>query len=110
MFGYYLEVTNKHKNLAPEEWVRKQTLTNAERYITDELKKLETKILGAEEKALALETSLFEQLVLDLVDFIKPIQHNAALIARLDCLYSFAKVATRQNYVRPEINLSLIHI
>ena len=107
VFGYYLEVTNKHKNLAPEEWVRKQTLTNAERYITDELKKLETKILGAEEKALALETSLFEQLVLDLVDFIKPIQHNAALIARLDCLYSFAKVATRQNYVRPEINDSL---
>ena len=107
VFGYYLEVTNKHKNLAPEEWVRKQTLTNAERYITDELKKLETKILGAEEKALALEVKLFEQIVLDLMDFIKPIQHNAALIARLDCLYAFAKIATRNKYVRPEINDSL---
>ena len=108
VFGYYLEVTNKHKNLAPAEWVRKQTLTNAERYITDELKKLETKILGAEEKSLELETKLYDQLVLDLMDFIRPIQHNAALIARLDCLFSFAKVASRHRYVRPEINDSLI--
>ncbi len=108
VFGYYLEVTNKHKNLAPEEWVRKQTLTNAERYITDELKKLETKILGAEEKALALEAKLYDQLVLDLADFIQPIQHNASLIARSDCLFAFAKIAERNNYSRPNINESLV--
>jgi DNA mismatch repair protein MutS len=104
VFGYYLEVTNKYKNQVPAEWTRKQTLTNGERYITDELKKLEAKILGAEEKILVLEEKLFEQLVLDLADFIQPIQHNASLVARIDCLLSFAKAASRYNYCRPEIN------
>ncbi len=106
VFGYYLEVTNKYKNKfeVPADWVRKQTLTNAERYITDELKKLETKILGAEEKILALEERLFENLVLSLGQYIQPVQHNAALIAQLDCLISFAKIAQRNRYVRPQMN------
>jgi len=109
VFGYYLEVTNKYKNLGliPENWIRKQTLTNAERYITEELKKLEAKILGAEEKILALEERLFGELVLSLSDFIQPVQLNANLIAQLDCLLSFGKVATKNNYCRPEINESL---
>ncbi|MCP3932414.1 MAG: DNA mismatch repair protein MutS [Bacteroidetes bacterium] len=101
VFGYYLEVTHKYKNQVPEEWTRKQTLTNSERYITDELKQLEAKILGAEEKILALEQHLYEQLVLTLSDYIKPVQYNASLIARVDCLLSFAKIATRYNYCRP---------
>ncbi len=106
VFGYYLEVTNKYKNkgLVPDHWVRKQTLTNSERYITDELKKLETKILGAEEKILLLEEQLFQQMVFTISDYIQPIQHNASLIARLDCLLSFAKVAEKHQYCRPEIN------
>lgn len=108
VFGYYLEVTNKYKNDVPEEWVRKQTLTNAERYITDELKVLEDKILGAEEKVLVLEASLFEQLVLRLSDFIPQVQRNAALIARLDCLLSFAKVAVKNHYVRPLMDDSFV--
>ncbi|MEL7219699.1 MAG: DNA mismatch repair protein MutS [Bacteroidota bacterium] len=108
VFGYYLEVTNKYKDQAPEEWVRKQTLTNAERYITDELKQLEDKILGAEEKVLVLEASLYEQLVLDLADYIPQVQRNAALIARLDCLLSFTKVAIKHNYCRPEIDESYV--
>lgn len=107
VFGYYLEVTNKYKNQAPPEWTRKQTLTNAERYITDELKKLEARILGAQEKILELEEQLFEQLVLSLADYIQPIQHNANLIARIDCLLSFAKVAGKNNYCRPKINDTL---
>lgn len=106
VFGYYLEVTNKYKNknVVPPEWVRKQTLTNAERYITDELKHLETRILGAEEKILELEERLYRQLVLDLVDYIQPVQHNAALIARIDCLLSFTKVALKNQYCRPQID------
>ena len=104
VFGYYLEVTNRYKDQVPEAWVRKQTLTNSERYITDELKQLESKILGAEEKILDLEDRLFEQLVLVLSDYIRPIQHNASLIARIDCLLSFAAVATKHQYCRPEIN------
>jgi DNA mismatch repair protein MutS len=104
VFGYYLEVTNKHKNKVPGEWVRKQTLTNSERYITDELKQLESKILGAEEKILVLEEKLFSELVFTLADYIQPIQHNAALIARIDCLLGFAKVARKHQYCRPEIN------
>lgn len=106
VFGYYLEVTNKYKNknVVPPEWVRKQTLTNAERYITDELKHLETRILGAEEKILELEERLYRQLVLDLVDYIQPVQHNAALIARIDCLLSFNKVALKNQYCRPQID------
>ncbi|MCB9041447.1 MAG: DNA mismatch repair protein MutS [Lewinellaceae bacterium] len=108
VFGYYLEVTNKYKNQVPPEWARKQTLTNAERYITDELKKLEARILGAQEKILELEEQLFEQLVLGLADYIQPIQHNAHLIARIDCLLSFAKVAQKNNYCRPQIDDSLV--
>jgi DNA mismatch repair protein MutS len=106
VFGYYLEVTNKYKNkdVVPPEWVRKQTLTNAERYITDELKHLEQRILGAEEKILDIEERLYQQLVLDLVDYIQPVQHNAALVARLDCLLSFARVAQKQQYCRPQID------
>jgi DNA mismatch repair protein MutS len=104
VFGYYLEVTNKYKKQVPPEWTRKQTLTNAERYITDELKKLEAKILGAEERMLELEEKLFQQLVLDLADYIQPVQHNAGIIARLDCLLSFAHVALKHNYCRPGVN------
>jgi DNA mismatch repair protein MutS len=104
VFGYYLEVTNKYKNQVPAEWTRKQTLTNAERYITDELKKLESKILGAEEKILLLEEQLFEQLVATLADYIQPIQHNANRLAQLDCLLGFARVAKKQRYCRPQIN------
>lgn len=103
VFGYYLEVTNKYKGkgLVPEEWIRKQTLTNAERYITPELKELEQKILVAEEKVLSLEQKLYSKLVIDLVEFIPAIQHNAKAIATLDCLYAFASVAERNNYVKP---------
>ncbi len=110
VFGYYLEVTNKYKNkgLVPDNWVRKQTLTNAERYITDELKQLEAKILGAEEKILALEEKLFNALVEALNEYIQPIQMNGMLIAQLDCLLSFAKVAQRNDYCRPEVNDSLV--
>ncbi len=106
VFGYYLEVTNKYKDQVPEEWIRKQTLTNSERYITEDLKVLEAKILGAEEKILAIEERLFQQLVLDLADFIRPIQHNAVLIARLDCLLSFSKIAQKNKYCRPQIDES----
>ena len=110
VFGYYLEVTNKYKNkgLVPDNWVRKQTLTNAERYITEELKVLEAKILGAEEKILALEVSLFATLVEALNDYILPVQLNGALIAEIDSLLSFAKVAQRNNYTKPEISDDLI--
>lgn len=104
VFGYYIEVRHLHKDKVPESWVRKQTLTQAERYITEELKEYETKILGAEEKILAIETKLYEELVFAISDYIQPIQYNAALIARLDCLLSFAKIAVKQNYVRPIIN------
>ena len=103
VFGYYLEVTNSHKNKVPSEWIRKQTLTNAERYITPELKEYEEKILGAEEKILALETKLFTDLILSLGDYISVIQLNASLVGRLDCLLSFATIATKNNYVRPHI-------
>ncbi|MCH2023487.1 MAG: DNA mismatch repair protein MutS [Saprospiraceae bacterium] len=110
VFGYYLEVTNKYKNkgLVPEHWIRKQTLTNAERYITDELKVLEEKILGAEEKILVEENRLFLDLVFALSEFINPIQLNAVLIAQLDCLFSFSKVAVLNNYCRPQMNDSLV--
>jgi DNA mismatch repair protein MutS len=104
VFGYYIEVTNSHKDKVPTEWIRKQTLVNAERYITEELKVYEEKILGAEDKIMALELTLFNDLVLALMDYIQPIQLNASLIARLDCLLSFAKVAEQNNYVRPKIN------
>ncbi len=104
VFGYYLEVTNVHKDKVPEEWHRKQTLTNAERYITEELKEYEQKILGAEEKILALEQKLYDNLVHFAVEFVSPIQIDASLIASLDCLNSFAEVSVENNYVRPQLN------
>jgi DNA mismatch repair protein MutS len=104
VFGYYLEVTNAHKDKVPTEWIRKQTLTNAERYITPELKSYEEKILGAEEKITALEQQLFETIIRDVADYIAPIQLNANLVARLDVLCSFATLATENNYVKPSIN------
>ena len=108
VFGYYLEVTNTHKDKVPPEWNRKQTLVNCERYITEELKEYEIKILGAEEKILALETKLYNDLLFCVSDYIQPIQLNANLIARLDCLLSFSTVAVQNNYVRPEINNSYV--
>ena len=104
VFGYYLEVTNTHKDKVPETWTRKQTLTNAERYITDELKHYEEKILGAEEKILSLEQQLFEDLLKKLISYVPTIQNNARLISELDCLLSFAQVAFDNNYVRPEMH------
>ncbi|MCK9179692.1 MAG: DNA mismatch repair protein MutS [Bacteroides sp.] len=104
VFGYYIEVRNTHKDKVPKEWIRKQTLVSAERYITQELKEYEAKILGAEEKILILENELFEELVLALNEFIPAIQTNANQIARLDCLHSFALVAEQYNYVRPVIH------
>ena len=103
VFGYYLEVTNVHKNKVPTDWMRKQTLTNAERYITPELKEYEEKILGAEEKIHAHEVRLFNELVVSVADYISPVQLNAALISRLDCLLCFATVSEQNNYVKPEI-------
>ena len=103
VFGYYIEVRNAHKDKVPAEWIRKQTLVNAERYITQELKEYEEKILGAEEKILVLETRLYNDLVLALSDFIPAIQINATQIARLDCLLSFANVARANKYIRPVV-------
>lgn len=103
VFGYYLEVTNAHKNKVPATWIRKQTLANAERYITPELKEYEEKITGAEEKILALETQLFDELLLALQAFIKPVQQNAQILARLDCLLCFANNAIQYKYRRPHI-------
>lgn len=107
VFGYYLEVRNTFKDKVPAEWVRKQTLAQAERYITQELKEYEEKILGAEDKIQSLETRLFTELVLYMQNFIPQIQMNATLIARLDCLLSFAKVAEDNHYIRPVIDQSL---
>ena len=103
VFGYYIEVRNTHKDKVPQEWIRKQTLANAERYITQELKEYEEKILGAEDKILILETQLYMELVQALSEFIPAIQVNANQIARLDCLLSFANVARENNYIRPVI-------
>ena len=103
VFGYYIEVRNLHKDKVPQEWIRKQTLANAERYITQELKEYEEKILGAEDKILILETQLYMELVQALSEFIPAIQVNANQIARLDCLHSFANVARENNYIRPII-------
>jgi DNA mismatch repair protein MutS len=104
VFGYYIEVRNTHKDKVPPEWIRKQTLVNAERYITEELKEYESKILGAEEKIIALETKLFTDLVLAIVEYIPPIQLNSTQIARLDCLQSFAVISAENDYVRPVLN------
>lgn len=108
VFGYYLEVRNTHKDKVPTDWIRKQTLTGAERYITEELKEYESKILGAEEKIHSLETFLYQKLVQSLEDFIHTIQHNASLIAQLDCLTAFSEVAKANNYSQPNINDSFV--
>lgn len=104
VFGYFLEVRNTHKDKVPNDWIRKQTLTGAERYITPELKEYEEKILGAEEKILSLEVKLFESLITEILDYIQPIQLNANLIARLDCLQSFATIALKHHYRRPVLS------
>ncbi len=104
VFGYYIEVRNTHKDKVPEEWIRKQTLVNAERYITEELKEYEAKILGAEERILNLEQQLFSQLVVWAQEYITPVQNNAQQIAQLDCLCGFAQLAKENNYSKPEIN------
>ena len=104
VFGYYIEVRNTHKDKVPAEWIRKQTLVGAERYITEELKEYESKILGAEEKILAIEARLFNELVVALAEYIQAVQLNAAIIAQLDCLLSFATAAIQYKYSRPELN------
>ena len=106
VFGYYIEVRNTHKDKVPEEWIRKQTLVNAERYITEELKEYETKILGAEEKIQELEQRLFAELVQHIIQFVQPIQQNAQTVAQIDCLLSFAILAISNNYVRPVVDES----
>jgi DNA mismatch repair protein MutS len=108
VFGYYLEVTHAHRDKVPADWIRKQTLVNAERYITPELKEYEEQILGAEEKILALETQLYNDLLYALTEYIKPIQLNAQLIARLDVLLNFATVSIKNYYVKPQINDGLL--
>ena len=111
VFGYYIEVRNTHKDKVPTEWIRKQTLVNAERYITEELKEYESKILGAEEKIYQIESSLFEELISWIATYIKVVQHNASLIAQLDCLASFAQLAKDNNYTNPKIDNSFeLHI
>lgn len=107
VFGYYFEVRNVHKNRVPQQWVRKQTLVSAERYINEELKEYEAKILGAEEKITVLEAELYNKLVLAISDYIAIIQNNASLVAQIDCLQSFARCATENNYAKPELNDSL---
>lgn len=104
VFGYYIEVRNTHKDKVPEEWIRKQTLKDAERYITQELKEYEEKILGAEDKIIALETRIYNELVLELAEYIPAIQTNSNLIAQIDTLLSFAKVSDSNSYVRPSMN------
>lgn len=106
VFGYYIEVRNTHKDKVPSDWIRKQTLVNAERYITEELKTYETKILGAEERIMTIELQLFSDLVLWMHDYIKPVQQNAYLIAKLDCLSGFAQLASTNNYTRPILDES----
>lgn len=108
VFGYYIEVTSKWKDQVPTAWTRKQTIANGERFITEELKILEAKILGAEEKILELEERIFRELVEEVGQYIQPVQHNAQLVARLDCLLSFAKVAEKNHYCRPELDDSTL--
>lgn len=108
VFGYYLEVRNTYKDLVPEQWIRKQTLVNAERYITQELKEYEQKIMGAEDRILALETQLFNSLVTELTKYVPAIQANASLLARLDCLHSFAVSARENRYIRPIVDESKV--
>ena len=106
VFGYYIEVRNTHKDKVPEDWIRKQTLVNAERYITDDLKKYESKILGAEEKILQLEIQIFQELIAKIYRYILSVQKNSSIISELDCLTSFAQIAKDNNYSMPEINES----
>ena len=108
VFGYYIEVRNTHKDKVPEDWIRKQTLVSAERYITEELKEYESKILGAQEKISAIELDIYQNLLESILPYIKNIQKNAKIIAQLDCLGSFAKVAIQNNYVRPVIDDSTL--
>ncbi|MFO0359428.1 MAG: DNA mismatch repair protein MutS [Flavobacteriales bacterium] len=108
VFGYYLEVRNTHKDKVPADWIRKQTLTQAERYITEELKEYETKILGAEDKIGSIEFRIFNELVAAIMEYTSSIQLNAQLLARVDCLMSFAKVAVKYNYVKPSVNDSKV--
>ncbi|MGL5960318.1 MAG: DNA mismatch repair protein MutS [Bacteroidales bacterium] len=103
VFGYFIEVRNTHKDKVPNTWIRKQTLTTAERYITEELKEYEVKILGAEDKILQLEQQIYSALVASLLDYIAPIQHNASLVAELDCLQCFANISKERNYCRPQL-------
>ena len=104
IFGYYFEVYNTHKTKVPPEWIRKQTLTNAERYITPELKEYEDKILGAEERIITLEIELYNELIYTVTKYVQPIQYDAQIIAKIDCLLSFAEIAIKNNYCRPQIN------
>ena len=104
VFGYYIEVRNTHRDKVPQDWIRKQTLVSAERYITEELKEYEGKILGAEERILSLEQQLFSQLVVWMQEYISPVQNNAHQIAQLDCLCGFAQLAKENRYVEPFIN------
>lgn len=108
VFGYYIEVTNAHKNKVPESWIRKQTLVNAERYITPELKEYEDKILGAEEKIATIENEIFQEIISFTQNYIQPLQVNASVLSQLDCLLSFANVALDNNYTRPVVNDSLV--
>ena len=108
VFGYYIEVTNAHKNKVPESWIRKQTLVNAERYITPELKEYEEKILGAEEKIATIENEIFQEIISFTQNYIQPLQVNASVLSQLDCLLSFANVALDNNYTRPVVNDSLV--
>ena len=107
VFGYYIEVRNTHKDKVPDDWIRKQTLVSAERYITEELKEYETKILGAEEKILTLETQLFNSLVQELMAYIQPVQQDALVVSNIDCLLSFSILAEENNYCKPLINNSM---
>ncbi|MDR0744018.1 MAG: DNA mismatch repair protein MutS [Tannerella sp.] len=104
VFGYYIEVRNTHKDKVPPEWIRKQTLVSAERYITEELKEYEEKILGAEEKILSLETRLFNELILDIAEYILPVQNNANMVGQIDCLLSFARCAKMNRYICPVVD------
>jgi DNA mismatch repair protein MutS len=104
VFGYYLEVTNSHKDKVPETWIRKQTLVNAERYITPEIKVFEEKILGAEDRISGIESQLYQEILASIAEYIQPIQHNASLLAQIDCLLGFASLAEQNNYVKPEVN------